>query len=61
MPKSNISKIKRAALKSCKKEESITILLADKGKDMFIMDSSEYDEKVTSMLEDERTLFNLKK
>ena len=48
-------KTKEKRSKSWKKEESILILPADKGKATVIIDASEYEDKINEMLSDERT------
>ena len=54
-PKSNITREERKALQDLKKEESILILPADKGKATVLMEVSDYEEKLTEMLSDEKT------
>ena len=54
-PRSNITREERKALQELKKEESVLILPADKGKATVLMDVSEYEEKLTEMLSDEKT------
>ncbi|XP_072047007.1 uncharacterized protein [Amphiura filiformis] len=54
-PKSNISAEERRAIQDLKKEESILVLPADKGKATVLMDTAEYEDKIHSMLSDERT------
>ena len=54
-PKPNITKDERKAIQELKKEESILILPADKGKATVIIDASEYEDKINEMLSDERT------
>ena len=54
-PKSNITRKERKALQDLKKEESIFILPADKGKATVLMEVSIYEEKLTEMLSDEKT------
>ncbi|XP_072041389.1 uncharacterized protein [Amphiura filiformis] len=54
-PKSNITAEERRAIQDLKKEDSILILPADKGKATVLMDTSEYEEKIQEMLSDERT------
>ena len=53
-PKSNLTRDERQALKDLKKNEEITILPADKGKATVVMDKKDYEEKVTSLLCDEK-------
>ena len=54
-PKTNITKDERKAIQELKKEESVLILPADKGKATVVIDVSEYEEKINEMLSDERT------
>ena len=61
VPKQNITRQERTALKGLQKEKSITILPADKGKATFIMETREYQEKMKEMLNDEATYEKLKK
>ena len=51
-PKSNVSKDEREAIKQLKKEKSIKILGADKGRTTVLMDTTEYEEKLDKMLSD---------
>ncbi|XP_072048537.1 uncharacterized protein [Amphiura filiformis] len=53
--KSNISKEERQAIFDLKKDESILILPADKGKATVVMDTEEYEQKLNNMLSDEKT------
>ena len=55
VPKSNISKAVKTALRSLKQEDSITILPADKGRAKLVMDKTEYKEKVNIVLNDAHT------
>ena len=55
VPKSNISKAVKTALRSLKQEDSITILPADKGRAKVVMDKTEYKEKVNIVLNDAHT------
>ena len=52
-PKSNITKEERQVISDLKKEDSI-ILPADKGKATVVMQSEEYEQKLTDMLSDEK-------
>ena len=61
VPKQNITRQERTALKGLQKEKSITILPADKGKATVIMETREYQEKIKEMLNDEATYEKLKK
>jgi hypothetical protein len=54
-PKSNISADERRAIQELKSEDSILILPADKGKATVLMEVTEYEEKISEMLADERT------
>ena len=54
-PTSNISAKERQAIGELKKEESIIILPANKGRATVILDKEEYDEKVNNMLSDKKT------
>jgi hypothetical protein len=58
--KPNLTKDEKKALKDLKKEESIMILPADKGKATVIVDKVDYEEKVKNMLNDEKTYEKLK-
>ena len=55
VPKSNISKGEKMALRSLKQEDSIMILAADKGRATVVMDKTEYEEKVSTTLNDAHT------
>ena len=61
VPKQNITRQERTALKGLQKEKSITILPADKGKATVIMETREYQDKMKEMLNDEATYEKLKK
>ena len=61
MPKSNLNKDQRQALKDLGKEKSILVLPADKGRCTVVMDTDAYETKVKTMLEDERTYEKLEK
>jgi hypothetical protein len=54
-PKSNISKEERGAIKELKANKDITILPADKGKAVVIMDTANYKEKCLNTLSDTNT------
>ncbi|XP_072018481.1 uncharacterized protein [Amphiura filiformis] len=58
--KPNLTKVEKKALRDLKKEESIMILPADKGKATVVLDKEEYEEKVTIMLNDDKTYEKLK-
>ena len=59
LPKSNISKEERAAIRSIGKDKAVMVLPADKGKATVVMDTEEYEKKVKDMLSDERTYSKL--
>ena len=61
MPKSNLNKDQRQALKDLTKEKSILVLPADKGRCTIVMDTDDYETKVKTMLDDERTYEKLEK
>ena len=61
LPKSNISKRKRVALQTLKKDNSIIILPADKGSATVIMNTAKYREKMTNMVGDTNTYTRLSK
>ena len=61
IPATNITLEERKALKELKKDESIIILPADKGKATVILDRKEYDEKISAMLSDTKTYKGLKR
>ncbi|XP_072039813.1 uncharacterized protein [Amphiura filiformis] len=60
VPKSNITKDERIAIKELQKEKSIQILGADKGRATVILDTTEYDEKLENLLNDTSTYEELK-
>lgn len=53
-PKSNIIKEKRQAINELKKEDSIIVLPANKGKATVVMQSEEYEQKLMDVLSDEK-------
>ncbi|XP_066267585.1 uncharacterized protein [Branchiostoma lanceolatum] len=55
LPKSNITKQERDALKELRKDKNVLILPADKGKATVLMDRTDYEEKVSVMLADMKT------
>ena len=55
----NISKKEQNALTNLRKDDTITILPADKGKSVVVMDSNEYKQKVSTLLDDTKTYFQL--
>jgi len=60
-PKSNIPLEERKALLELKRDPSVMVLPADKGRATVVMDKSEYEEKVLAMLGEEKTYEKLKK
>ena len=60
-PKTNISKEERQAITSLKKDDSIQIIGADKGRLTVIMDKKDYEEKANALLNDTNTYEKLKK
>ncbi|XP_072022972.1 uncharacterized protein [Amphiura filiformis] len=60
IPKSNISKDERQALKQLKKDKSILIMGADKGRSTVVTATDEYEEKVNTLLSDKKTYEKLK-
>ncbi len=61
VPKSNVSKAEREALKNLAKDDSITILPADKGRAVVVMNTADYKQKATALLSDTTTYQVLKK
>ena len=61
LPKSNISKGVRIAIQTLKKDNSIIILPADKGRAAVIINTTEYREKITDMVGDTNTYTRLSK
>ena len=54
-PSSNLNKEERSALKDLQKDKSITILPADKGNCVVVMNSDKYVEQTKAMLSDTKT------
>ncbi|XP_072030440.1 uncharacterized protein [Amphiura filiformis] len=61
VPKSNITKEERSALKELKKSKDLLIMGADKGRCTVVQTTTEYENKVHAMLSDEHTYEKLKK
>ena len=61
LPTPNITKKERQALVELRKEKSIMIPPADKGKATVIMDTGEHEQKVITMLSDDKTYEKLNK
>ena len=51
-PRDNLTRTERAALKSLKLNTNLTILPADKGNAMVILNTTDYKQKIASLLED---------
>lgn len=61
LPQSNITKQERAAIDSLKKDKTITILPADKGRTIVVMDTKKYISQMETTLADTNTYEILKK
>ena len=61
LPTSNISKDERKALYDLKKDKDIMILPADKGRATVIMDTTDYKDKVQTLLADTNTYTKLQR
>ena len=59
--RSNISKLERSAIESLKKDKSIQILPADKGRATVVIDNSDYESKALTLLQDENVYEKLNK
>ena len=55
----NITKEQEKALQNLRKDETVKILPADKGRSIVVMDSDEYKEKVAVLLNDTKTYLKL--
>ena len=55
LPKDNLSKEERKALTNLKKNKDITIIQADKGKCVVVMDKEQYVRETSKLLEDTKT------
>ena len=51
-PRNNITTAEREALRTLKNNTDLTILLADKGNATVILNTADYKQKITSILED---------
>ncbi|XP_014676727.1 PREDICTED: uncharacterized protein LOC106816618 [Priapulus caudatus] len=60
-PKPNITKEEKSAIFKLKREPSIMILPADKGKATVVVDKDDYEKQVNTMLSDVKTYGKLKK
>ena len=61
IPKPNVSKEERDAIKLLQKEKSVKNLGADKGRATVVMDTEEFEEKLANMLNDTNTYMKLGK
>lgn len=61
LPPSNISLVERKAIRSIRKNESVVVLPADKGRSTIVMDRCDYEGKMMEMLNDETTYRQLNK
>ena len=61
LPKPNISPKEREALRSLSKEDDVTILPADKGRAVVVMNSKDYKDKAKTLLSDTNTYKALSK
>ena len=57
VPKSSLTKVEACALNALRKDNSIKILLADKGRCTVILDKKVYDFKVKQLLDDQKTYY----
>ena len=60
VPQANITKEERAAIKLLKKNDSILIMDADKGRSTVVIDKDNYEETVHKTLQNEKTYEVLK-
>ena len=60
-PPPNMSSSEFRAMKELRKDDSIIILQADKGKATVVMDKVEYEDKISTMLSDEATYKSIAK
>ena len=60
-PASNVTRGERSAIKELRKDDSILILPADKGRATVIIDVTSYEEKALSLLQDDNVYAKLKK
>ena len=60
-PKTEFTCTRRKSAEELQKEKSIIILLADSGKATVIMETDEYQEKMTKLISDRATYEKLKK
>jgi len=60
-PESNITKEERKALKELSKDKSLIIMGADKGRSTVVTEATEYEEKVKTLLSDDKTYEKLKR
>jgi len=55
----NITKKKERALNDLRKDEEVTVVSADKGRSVVVMDKDEYQEKVSVLLNDKNTYLKI--
>ena len=55
----NISKEQSRALRNLKKDKDITIVPADKGRAVVVMNTNDYDNKISDLLNDEKTYIKI--
>ena len=55
----NISKEQSRALRNLKKDKDITIVPADKGRAVVVMNTNDYDNKISDLLNDEKTYLKI--
>ena len=60
-PRNNLTKNEYRALDSLKKDKSITVLPADKGRCTVVLNSKDYDQKAKALLSDTKTYALLKR
>ena len=56
---SKLSRQQKLALKNLRKDESITIIPADKGKSIVVMDNDDYSRKINDLLNDKDTYLKI--
>ena len=61
LPKPNITKTARAALRNLQKDDTIIVLPADKGRATVLMNTDDYMTMITALVSDTNTYSKLKK
>ena len=61
LPKPNITKAERAALRNLQKDDTIIVLPADKGRATVLMNTDDYKTKISALVSDTNTYSKLKK